>query len=84
MSGQVLIYNGKAPKDAVKLKINHELLLRARRLNINLSQAFEEQLATLIRKVERDQWVTENRDTIEAYNRRYEKEDIFAQKPPSF
>jgi len=77
MSGQVLIYNGKAPKEAVNLKINHELLLRARRLNINLSQAFEEHLADLIRKIERDQWVTENRETIEAYNKRYEKEDVF-------
>ena len=84
MTGQVLIYNGKAPKDAVNLKINHELLVRARRLNIDLSQAFEEQLVGLIRKIERDLWVTENRDTIEAYNRRYEKEDIFADKPTSF
>jgi len=84
MSGQVLIYNRKAPKETVNLKINGELLLRARRLNINLSREFEEQLVGLIRKIERDRWVTEDRDTIEAYNKRYEKEDIFADKPTSF
>ena len=84
MSGQVLIYNRKAPTETVNLKINGELLLRARRLNINLSREFEEQLVGLIRKIERDRWVTEDRDTIEAYNKRYEKEDIFADKPTSF
>ena len=83
MSGQVLIYNRKAPKEAVNLRINSELLLRARRLNINLSQVFEEQLVGLIRKIERDRWVTEDRDTIEAYNKRYEKEDVFAAQPTS-
>ena len=83
MSGQVLIYNRKAPKEAVNLRINSELLLRARRLNINLTQAFEEQLVGLIRKIERDRWVTEDRDTIEAYNKRYEKEDVFAAQPTS-
>lgn len=83
MSGQVLIYNRKAPKEAVNLRINSELLLRARRLKINLTQAFEEQLVGLIRKIERDRWVTEDRDTIEAYNKRYEKEDVFAAQPTS-
>ena len=83
MSGQVLIYNRKAPKEAVNLRINSELLLRARRLNINLTQVFEEQLVGLIRKIERERWVTEDRDTIEAYNKRYEKEDVFAAQPTS-
>jgi len=84
MSGQVLIYNRKATKETVNLKINGELLWKARSLNINSAPEVEEQLVGLIRKIERDRWVTEDRDTIEAYNKRYEKEDIFADKPTSF
>lgn len=84
MSEPVAIYDNQAPKKSVNLSINSDLLNKARELNINLSQIFEQQLAEFIRRRERERWVEENREAIEAYNKQIEEEGAFGDDLRSF
>lgn len=73
-----IIFNPGAPKKSANLSINADLLQQARRLNINLSQTFEQHLAEIIRQAQRSQWLTENQGAIAEYNRRIEKCGTFS------
>lgn len=84
MSESALIYNVQAPRKAVNLTINSDLLQKARQLKINLSQTLERELAELIRKTERERWISENQDAIEAYNERVERDGVFSDKLRTF
>ncbi|WP_202943992.1 type II toxin-antitoxin system CcdA family antitoxin [Parvibaculum lavamentivorans] len=66
------------PKKAVNLSIDADLLAKARALDINLSATFEEVLRTRAREEERKRWVEENRDAIEAFNRRIERDGVWS------
>ncbi len=67
----------KAPKKAVNLSINSDLLRQARELGVNLSKTLESQLEQLIRAERARRWQEENRQAIEAHNRFVEKYGIF-------
>ncbi len=67
-----------APKRATNLSIRADLLAEAKALKINLSQALETHLAELIRARKREQWLGENREAIDAYNQRVEREGVFS------
>jgi antitoxin CcdA len=67
----------KAPKRAVNLSINSELLRQARELKINLSQMLETQLEQMIRQERARRWQEDNREAIEAHNRFVEKYGLF-------
>jgi len=65
---------GGSMKNAVKkqptnLSIRSDLLHRARARNINLSQTLEESLESLLKERDRQVWLEENREAIEAANR---------------
>ncbi|ABS61840.1 Post-segregation antitoxin CcdA [Parvibaculum lavamentivorans DS-1] len=68
----------RMPKKAVNLSIDADLLAKARALDINLSATFEEVLRTRAREEERKRWVEENRDAIEAFNRRIERDGVWS------
>jgi antitoxin CcdA len=72
------IFNPKARKKPTNLSINSDLLQQAKVLKINLSQTLEERLSQLILKKKRQAWKEENREAIEAYNRRIEKNGVFS------
>ena len=72
------LYDPKAPKKAVNLSINSDLLAKARALGLNLSGEVETHLAEVVRTAERERWQEENREAIDAYNRRVEKRGLFS------
>jgi antitoxin CcdA len=71
-------YPHSAPKRATNVTVNRDLLERARRLKINLSQALEDRLAELVREDLRRAWLAENGDAIEEYNRRAQSRGVFS------
>ena len=71
-------------KKATNLSIDHDLLDRARRLKLNLSQAVEAGLADAIRRHERAQWLEKNRAALDAYNEHVEKHGVFSDGLRSF
>lgn len=73
-----IVYNQAAPKKSANLSINADLLQQAKQLNINLSQTLEQHLAEIIRQAQRSQWLAENKDALDDYNRRMEKHGTFS------
>jgi antitoxin CcdA len=63
-------YDKSAPKRAVNVSINADLVSRAKELKVNLSEALETRLAELVAAAEREQWLAENAAAIAAYNER--------------
>lgn len=66
------------PKKPTNLSIRGDLLEQARALDINLSSELERRLVEVIRKRRGEQWLAENREAIEAYNRYVEKHGIWS------
>ena len=71
-------FNQAAPKKSANLSINADLLRQAKQLNINLSQTLEQHLAEIVRKAQSEQWLAENRNALEEYNRRIEARGTFS------
>lgn len=65
-------------KKAVNLSVDADLLARAREFNINLSAVLEDTLKARTREEERVRWVEENREAIEAFNRRIERDGVWS------
>lgn len=61
-------YDHKAPKRATNLSINSDLIKKAKEMDINLSAALEQTLATQLKAKQREAWLNENRAAITAYN----------------
>jgi antitoxin CcdA len=68
------LYDTRAPKKAVNLSINCDLLHKARLNKINLSHTLEERLIELLNEAQKKNWLEKNRDAIDAYNKRVEHE----------
>lgn len=77
-------YNTQAPKRAANLSINADLLSKAKALDINLSATLEQALIEALRKSQRDQWIAENKDAIDAYNEHVDKHGVFSDGLRSF
>jgi antitoxin CcdA len=60
----------QARKRAVNLFVDVDLLDEARRLRINISETLERRLRTIVKAEHERRWLEENREAIEAYNRR--------------
>lgn len=65
-------------KRAANLSVDGDLLEKARALGINLSQVLDGELRRLVREAEAAAWQEENREAIEAYNRRVAEEGILS------
>lgn len=68
------LFDINAPKKAVNLSVNCDLLHKARLNNINLSNTLEERLVELLNEAQKKNWLDKNRDAIEEYNQRVESE----------
>jgi antitoxin CcdA len=71
-------FDQAAPKKSANLSINADLLQQAKQLNINLSQTLEQHLAKIVRQVKSEQWLAENRNALNEYNRRIETRGTFS------
>lgn len=71
-------FNPSAPKKSANLSINADLLQQAKQLNINLSQTLELHLADIVRQAQSKQWLKDNKQALEAYNRRIEARGTYS------
>jgi len=81
---QANLYDQNAPKKSTNLSINSDLLRQAKENHINLSKALERHLVEILLEEKRLKWRQENRDAIEAYNRRIEAGGAFSDGLRSF
>jgi antitoxin CcdA len=65
-------------KKPTNVTIRSDLLDAARALKINLSQEFEKHLSEVVRKHRAEQWLKDNREAIQAYNRFFEEHGIWS------
>ena len=72
------------PKRAANLTVNANLLDQARALDINLSATLERALEAEVRARKRERWLAENREAIESYNARVERDGVFSDGLRSF
>lgn len=77
-------YNSQAPKRSANLSVNEDLLSKAREMEINLSATLEQALVEALRKKQREQWLAENRDAMQAYNEHVDKHGVFSDGLRSF
>lgn len=75
---QAAMYDLNAPKKPTNVSINRDLLQQAKEHHINLSQALETRLAELLREQKERQWLEENREAVESYNRRIAADGVFS------
>lgn len=61
-------------KTAVNLSISEVVLREARALKLNLSQVLEEGLREHLKRKRAEKWLEENREAIEHYNARIERD----------
>ena len=73
-----------APKRPTNLSLNSRVLELARELGMNLSQTVDTLLEQEVRRQLRERWLERNKDGIEAYNARIEREGTFAQQWRTF
>ncbi|MGH8711697.1 MAG: type II toxin-antitoxin system CcdA family antitoxin [Burkholderiales bacterium] len=71
-------------KKAANLSVDGELLEKAKRLRLNLSQVFEAGLDEAIRQRQREEWLRKNRAALEAYNDYVDKHGVFSDRLRSF
>lgn len=77
-------YNADAPKKAVNLTMNTDLLKLGKDLGLNLSNVAEEALAQAVRAKLAEAWLLENANAIQAYNTRTEAHGVFSDGLRSF
>lgn len=65
-------------KTATNLSVRTDLLQAARALKLNLSSVLEHALEQAVRDAQRQAWLSENEDAIDAYNAQVEKRGVFS------
>jgi antitoxin CcdA len=77
-------YVKSATKKSVNLTANADLIACAKENKINLSETFEEAIVIKLRSIKQQQWLEQNKEGIDAYNERIDRDGIFASKFRSF
>ena len=65
----------------VNLTVREDVMKEARELGLNTSRAAEAGIEAAIRKEKGRRWKEENRDAIQAYNERVEREGVLLPPP---
>lgn len=78
MASKPLRHNESARRKPTNLSLNSDLLREARAMRLNLSQILEQRLTELLREYRRREWLRENREAIDDYNRRIERRGVFS------
>lgn len=69
---------GKSVKRAVNLRINKNLIDQAKSMHINLSQTLETSLVEILREKQKEAWLKDNLDAVDAYNEHIQKQGVFS------
>lgn len=72
------LLDGNTAKKPTNLSLNKDLLVEARRLNINLSATLEKALAKEIQSLQRDEWLKNNKKSLEACNKLAEEKGLLS------
>ena len=78
------LYNINAPKRPTNLTVNSDLLDQAKTMKINISSILESALANIVKQKKREQWLEENRDSINTYNEAIKDVGLFSDELRSF
>jgi antitoxin CcdA len=78
-------YNRKAPRKAVNLSLNEDLVLRAKGLTRNLSETVEDLLADYVRREQARKQAEDDQleEVIDALNARHERDGLLSDEFPS-
>lgn len=71
------LFDPDAPKKPTNLSVNSDLLSKSRALDINLSATLEQALQSKLAQANAEQWASENRRAIRAYNQFVEEHGCF-------
>ena len=77
-------YDLSAPKKAINLTVNSDLLSQAKALGINISAVLEQSLAEKVKKLRTDAWLRDNQEAIHAYNQDVEQNGTFGDSARQF
>jgi len=72
------LYDLAALKKPTNLSINSDLLKKAKSLDINLSATLEAALAAEVKRRRADQWLKDNKASLDAYNAFVEKRGVWS------
>jgi antitoxin CcdA len=78
MRMELLMARASHLRKATNVSIRTDLLDAARELKINLSREFENHLEDVVKRNLAEQWLKENREAIEAYNRHIERDGLWS------
>ena len=67
----------RSQKRAVNLSVDSDLISAARKQGLNLSRVLDDALRQRVAAARADEWARENRQAIEDYNARVERNGIF-------
>ena len=71
-----MAYESTATKKPVNLSVNSDLLRQAKELKVNVSQVLEVALASQVKRLREAQWLEDNKEAIDAYNRHVEEHGL--------
>ena len=77
-ANQDVLYDRGAVRKPTRVSVNSDLLDKARELGVNLAATLEEALALEVRRRQRETWLEENREGIEAYNELVVQHGVFS------
>lgn len=72
------------PKKAANLTVRADLLEEARARKINLSHTLEIALSAELKRQREAEWLEQNKEAIEAYNRHIERDGLFSDRFRNF
>ena len=78
------VYDLDAHYRATNLRVNSDLVAKARSLNINLSREFEAHLSEVVRQRVAERWLADNRQAFQDYNRLIEQICLFSDGQRAF
>ena len=78
------LFDTNAPKKPANLSINSDLLSKSRVLGINLSATLEQALKAKLAQASAEEWASENRKAIRAYNDFVEEHGCFGEEYKEF
>ena len=73
-----------APKRAVNLSLNSQVLDLAKEMGLNISQTVDQLLTAEVQRLYWARWQTDNAKAIAEYNARIETEGLFSDRVRSF
>jgi antitoxin CcdA len=72
------LYAREASRKPTSLNVNSDLLEKAQELGVDVATTLEEALASEVHKRQREAWLEENREAIEAYKDLVARDGVFS------